>query len=266
LIHNGFTTPLVVVRGGGDLATGTARRLFLAGFRVLVTEREQPWCVRRLTSFATAVHEGEITVEGVTARRIENIDDWDDVGVFVCPDRPCPDGSPVDVLVDARVLKHGHDTRIDHAPIVIGVGPGFEVGRDCHAAVETERGHDLGRVLYRGRTRKFSGRPAQVDGVGGERVLRSPADGVFLATSSIGNRVTAGTPICEVAGTPVSARIPGVLRGLIADGTEVRSGQKIGDIDPRCDQSSCHTISDKANAVGGGVVEAVLVLLRRPDQ
>jgi len=255
--------PLVVVRGGGDIATGAARRLFLAGFRVLVTERRDPWCVRRLTSFATAVREGQITVEGVTARCIEEFGDWSDVAVAVCPDRPIPEGMRADVLVDARVLKRGHDTHLDHAPLVIGVGPGFEVGRDCHAAVETGRGHDLGRVVYGGATRPFDGEPARVAGFGTERVLRSPTSGFFSATASIGDIVDAGDKIGRVASTDITAAIHGIIRGLVADASRVTTGQKLGDIDPRGTTIDCHKISDKSNAVGGAVVEAIHVLLAR---
>jgi len=260
-------SPLVVVRGGGDLATGAARRLFLSGYRVVVTERPDPWCVRRTTCFARAVVDGELEVEGVRARRAELSElgawSWDRiVAVVVCPGLPA---LGADLLVDGRVLKHGHDTRIDDAPLVIGLGPGFEVGRDCHAAVETARGHDLGRVLLAGATRPFDGRPGAVGGAREARVLRAPLAGVFVSSGSIGDLVDEGTTIGTVSDQPVRARLTGVIRGLLADGVRVRANQKLGDLDPRNDPALCRHLSDKANAVGGGVVEAAAVLLGRRD-
>ena len=261
--------PLAVVRGGGDLGTGAARRLWLAGLRVIVTERDAPWCVRRQTAFATAVTDGRIEVEGVSATRklagaLGAGVPQPAVAVVVWPDGPGPPGIHPDVLVDARVLKWGHDTRLDDAARVIGVGPGFRVDRDCHAAVETVRGHDMGRVLYCGETLPFSGRPGAIGRETDARVMRSPVAGRFRAMQSIGAQVHAGERVGVVAGRPVLAAIPGVIRGLLAEGTEVIVGQKVGDVDPRNDPHLCQSLSDKANAVGGGVVEAALALLARP--
>jgi xanthine dehydrogenase accessory factor len=260
--------PLVVVRGGGDTGTAAARRLFLAGLRVVVTERPDPWCVRRLTCFATAVAESTVRVDGVEAwlAAPDDLETWDwaeKIAVVICPDLPYPPEVEPDVLVDARVLKWGHDTEIDDAQIVVGVGPGFTVDEDCDVAVETLRGHDMGRVLYDGETRPFNGIPAPVEGHTDRRVLRTRKAGIFQSTVPIGTRVEAGDEVGTVDENPVLAQVEGILRGLIADGTEVRAQQKVGDVDPRGSRATYQTLSDKANAVGGGVVEAVLVLLQQ---
>jgi len=260
--------PLVVVRGGGDMGTAAARRLYICGMRVMVTEQPDPWCIRRLTCFASAVAESTVRVEGVEAWLAdpEDLDawDWDErIAVVVWPDAPYPSIVEPDVLVDCRILKWGHDTEGDDAPLVVGVGPGFTVGEDCHVAVETLRGHDLGRVVYDGETRPFNGIPGPVEGHTDRRVMRTREAGTFQSTIPIGSFVEAGDEVGEVAGRPVLAQVSGVLRGLIADGTEVRAQQKVGDVDPRGDRSSCQTLSDKANAVAGGVVEAVMVLLQQ---
>ncbi len=259
----------MVVRGGGDLGTGAARRLFLAGFRVLITELDQPWCVRRRTAFARTVAEGSVEVEGVLAHRIVPADlpGWTGratVAVLVWPDSPHPPALRPQLLVDARVLKRGHDTRIDQAPRVIGVGPGFRVGRDCHAAVETVRGHDMGRVLYEGETQPFSGRPGDIAGEGERRVLRAPVAGTFERGIAIGEDIARGTPVGRVGVAAVVARVSGIVRGLLPTGASVRAGQKVGDVDPRGESRLCATLSDKANSVGGGVLEAALVLTARP--
>ena len=248
------------------MATGVAHRLFVAGFHVVVTERSDPWCVRRRTAFAGAVSGGTVDVGGVEARlaRLGDLPDWRwerRVAVLVAPTLPI--GLQPDLLVDARVLKHGHDTTSADAPRVIGVGPGFRVGRDCHAAVETQRGPRLGQVLYDGETEPFSGIPGEVGGEGARRVLRTTVAGDFFATVEIGSFVQAGAPVGSVGGHAVIPRVGGIVRGLIADGTAVRRDQKVGDIDPRGDPTLCDTLSDKAIAVGRGVHEAALTLLRR---
>jgi xanthine dehydrogenase accessory factor len=256
----------VLVRGGGDLGTGAARRLFLAGLAVLVTERPDPWCVRRRTAFAVALAEDHVSVEGVEARRfaVDELDRWRRdgcVAVVAHTDSPCPPPLQPDLLVDARVLKRGHDTRIDDARWVVGVGPGFRPGRDCHAAVETVRGHDLGRVLYDGETLPFDREPGELGGARSARVLRAPGPGRFTAAVAIGDRIARGARVGAVGGQAVRTPIGGVVRGLIAEGRRVRPEQKVGDIDPRDDPSLCESLSDKANAVGGGVVEAALAFL-----
>jgi len=237
--------------------------------RVVVTERSAPWCVRRRVAFARAVTDGKVEVDGVRACLTgeQDLADWEwarRIAVLVEPSLPTE--LRPDLLVDARVLKQGHDTTLEDAPRVIGVGPGFRIGRDCHAAVETRRGPRLGRVLLRGETTPFTGIPGEIAGEASRRVLRAVAAGDFLATASIGSVVRAGDSVGRVGDHLVHARIGGVVRGLLADGTTVRAGQKVGDVDPRGDPQLCSTMSDKARAVGDGVLEAAQILLQRGNQ
>jgi xanthine dehydrogenase accessory factor len=254
--------PTVVVRGGGELASSAARLLFLSGFPVIVLERAQPLAVRRLVSFADAVRSGEAVVEGVRGRlsKAGSLTVLPDC-VVVAVD---PDGSMVarlrpEVLVDARMLKRRSDTSLAQAPLVIGVGPGFVAGRDVHAVIETQRGPDLGRVLWSGAAEPDTARPADVLGHTEKRVVRAPCSGVFTAQVKIGDLVAAGAVLGHVDGTPVPAGIAGLVRGLIADGVEVGDRVKIGDIDPRGSAVSPARISDKARAVAAGVLEAVVL-------
>ena len=248
------------------MATGVAHHLFGAGLRVVVTERPDPWCVRRQTAFARAVLEGTVVVDGIEASlaRLEDLPAWDwDHRVAVLVATSVPDSLHPDLLVDARVLKHGHDTTSTDAPLVIGVGPGFQIGRNCHAAVETQRGPMMGAVLYDGQTEPFSGVPGTIGGEDALRVLRAPVAGEFVATAEIGAIVQEGERIGAVGDRAVATRLGGVVRGLIADGTAVRKDQKLGDVDPRGWPHLCDTLSDKADAVGAGVLEAATTLLRR---
>lgn len=267
------TIPVVlcVIRGGGDLATGVAWRLTRAGVDVVVTELPEPLTVRRAVALSTAVSEGAIDIEGMTGRLAATaaaaigIARSGDVGVLVSPELSAVDA---DVVVDARLAKRNIDTAIDDADLVVALGPGFTAGVDCHAVVETQRGHHLGRVLWSGSAAPDTGTPGIVGGHGAERVLRTPMGGRVRWTHAIGDLVVAGEPLgavepddadgSEGVGATISAPFDGVVRGLIANGTEVQSGLKIGDVDPRPDPAMCAEISDKALAIGGGVVEAVL--------
>ncbi len=260
---------LVVVRGGGDLGTGVAHRLYRSGFTVMVTELAQSMCVRRAVSFAEAVYAGQTTVEGVTARLVDDamlgmanaamgevpvvVDAADDVMERM---RPA-------IVVDARLAKRNLGTRIDEAPLVIALGPGFEAGVDCHAVVETLRGHNLGRVYWEGRAEADTGLPEPVQGRAGERVLRAPAEGVFIGLRATGDMVQAGDEVARVGSEIIRAPFAGVLRGLIHDGVPVRAGLKVGDLDPRGVREYCFLISDKARSIGGGVLEAVLAGMPR---
>ena len=261
----------VVIRGGGDLATGVAYRLHQAGFPIMVLELPQPLVVRRRVALATAVLEGEITVEGLQARLVTTPDEairlahTGLVPVLVSPALPAWPAS-IPVLVDARMAKRNIDTRQDQASLVVALGPGFTAGFDCHAVIETMRGHRLGRVIWQGGAQPNTGTPGLVAGKGAERVLRAPADGIAEWRVDIGDKVEAGTLMGHVGGMPVRAPFDGVVRGLVAPGTAVRAGLKIGDVDARGDVSACFTISDKALAIGGGVLEAVLAYLNgRPS-
>lgn len=282
----------VLIRGAGDLASGIALRLHHSGFRIVMTELAVPTTVRRTVAFSPAVYLGQARVEdvtGVCCRSFEEAEAAMDQGkVAVMVDetgeirtRFCPD-----VVVDAILAKRNLGTRITDAPTVIGVGPGFTAGEDCHCVVETKRGHYLGRCIWEGSAIPDTGVPGVIGGYSTERLIRAGADGIFRGAVKIGDEVKAGdivgyvlragvTSDCagkagDVAGhvsgkdcddrgqrIPIRAQIDGVVRGLLQDGVAVRAGMKAGDVDPRCQVSHCFTVSDKAAAIGGGVLEAI---------
>jgi xanthine dehydrogenase accessory factor len=251
---------LCVVRGGGDLATGVVWRLHRCGFPVVVTELAAPSTIRRTVAVSTAVTEGVVDVEGLVARRVDGLQaalamaGGDEIPVLVSPAVP---ELGQRVVVDARMAKRPLETTIGDAAFVVGLGPGFVVGEHCHAVVETNRGHHLGRVLWEGSAEADTGTPGVVGGRGAERVVRAPAGGAARWDVSIGDLVVTGQRLGEVGGREVVAPFDGVVRGAIASGTDVPAGTKIGDVDPRGDPQACREISDKALAIGGGVVEAV---------
>lgn len=256
---------LVVIRGGGDLATGVALRLYRSGMEVAVCETAMPTSIRRTVCFSEAVRLGETKVEGVTARlaEAEAVPDLLEQGivpVLVDPAGACIAHLAPDAVVDAVIAKRNLGTRMDMAPVVVAAGPGFTAGVDCHAVVETMRGHYLGRVIYDGSALPNTNIPGLIGGYAGERVLRAPADGVFRGARQIGEQVKAGDVAGYVEGVPMVCTIDGVLRGLLADGVPVKRGMKSGDVDPRCAPEHCLCASDKALAVGGGVLEAILRL------
>mgnify|MGYP001130500243 CR=1 FL=1 len=256
----------ILIRGAGDIATGIALRLYRAGFQIVLTDLPQPTSIRRTVCFSEALRLGEMLVEDVCARRAGTAQEALDISaagdIAVLADPECallPQLHPA-ALVDAILAKHNLGTHRNMAPVVVAVGPGFTAGEDCHAAVETMRGHTLGRVIYRGSALPNTNIPGLIGGYAGERVLRAPADGIFCQKLEIGAVVRAGDIAGEVAGQPMRCTIDGVLRGILADGTPVFRGMKAGDVDPRCKPEYCTTASDKALAVGGGVLEAVLHL------
>lgn len=255
---------LVYVRGAGDIATGIALRLHRAGCQVVMAGIAEPTCIRRTVAFSEAIRLGEARVEDVTARLAADarvaraIAAAGDVAVVVDPDARMIGALEPDAVVDAILAKRNLGTSMDMAPVVVGVGPGFTAGIDCHAAVETKRGHYLGRAIYQGSPIANTGVPGVIAGVGADRVLRAPADGPFECVRAIGDAVSAGEVVGRVAGEPMVATIDGVLRGLIAPGVRVVRGMKSGDIDPRGERAFCDTVSDKASAVGGGVLEAIM--------
>jgi xanthine dehydrogenase accessory factor len=258
-----FPHLLIVILGAGDLASGVAYRLVRAGFPVVMTELPRPTMVRTTVSYGAAVLHGAAIVEGLYARRVEIEQVADTLATGTIPILIDPGGEAARslnpaVLVDARVAKVNLGLRITDAPLVIGLGPGFTAGRDCHAVVETNRGHHLGRVIQAGSAEPDTGVPAAVNGKEAERVLRAPADGTVRQVKVIGQRVTVGTVLAWVGETPLVAPFDGVLRGLIDDEVVVARGMKIGDLDPRLRREHCFTLSDKTLAVGGGVVEAVV--------
>ena len=271
-----FSKCLIIVRGGGDLGTGVIYRLVKSGFPVIVLELSQPLVVRRRVALATAALDGEIFVEDLHGRRVKTVEEAQRlayeglVPVLIAPDlSPVIEGlrQPVCTIVDARMAKRNIDTHIDQAPLVIGLGPGFSAGFDCHAVIETMRGHMLGRVIWDGPAIPNTGAPGLIAGKGSERVLRAPAEGPVTWRYEIGDSVEENDIIGLVVERPILAPFDGVIRGLIAPGTLVTKGLKIGDVDARAERSACFTISDKALAIGGGVLEALLAhLSQRGDK
>lgn len=257
---------LVLIRGAGDLASGIAHRLFQCGFHMVMTETQKPTAVRHAAAFSKAVSEGEALVENVKARLAADpynalaITRSREIAVLIDPELACLDVLRPDVLVDAAIAKRNLGTHITDAPIVIAAGPGFTAGADCHAVVETKRGHTLGCVYYQGCALPNTGIPGAVAGYTSERLLRTGCDGIFHPVTEIGRTVKRGDVAAWVDGVPVVSAIDGVVRGLLPEGTPVVKGMKAGDVDPRGIAEHCFTISDKARAVGGGVLEAILHL------
>lgn len=256
----------VLIRGAGDIASGIALRLYRAHMQVIMTDIPKPTAIRRTVCFSEAIVHGETTVEGVTARMAHSTTEAlmlageGVIPVLADPELTCLADICPDAVVDAILAKKNLGTKITDAPIVIGVGPGFTVGADCHAAVETMRGHTLGRALYEGSPLPNTAIPGLIGGFAGERVLRAPDTGIFRELRHIGDYVEAGETVGEVNGLPMTCTISGVLRGILADGTPVHKGMKSGDVDPRGEKDYCTSASDKALAVGGGVLEALLHL------
>lgn len=254
----------VLIRGAGEMASAVAWRLNRCHFRVLMTEIPKPLSVRRRVCFSEAVFQGEQVVEGVRGvlirdpREVEGVWARGEVAIIVDPEAECLDTIGPDVLVDAIMAKRNLGTRMDQAPLVIGLGPGFSAGRDVHVVIETNRGHNLGRTIYQGEAEPNTGIPGEIAGVSAQRVLRAPSDGIFRPVRDIGDRVKRGEVVAWVEGEPVKAEIDGVIRGLLREGMEVSKGLKLGDIDPRGIREYCFTISDKARAIAGGVLEAIL--------
>ena len=256
---------LVLIRGAGDLASGIALRLFRSAMQVVMTDLPQPMAIRRTVSFSQAIVYGETRVEDVTARlatveTVPAILEAGEIPVLADPACRCREILKPDALVDAILAKRNLGTTIQDAPVVVGVGPGFTAGEDCHAVVETMRGHYLGRVIRQGSAIPNTNIPGLIGGYAGERVLRAPADGIFRQKLDIGARVQAGDVAGYVGEEPMACTIGGILRGILPDGTPVRKGMKSGDVDPRCEPDHCYCASDKALAVGGGVLEAILQL------
>jgi xanthine dehydrogenase accessory factor len=267
------TRHLLLVRGGGDLASGIILRLHRSGIKVVVSELDQPLAVRRTVSFAEAVFDGTHTIEGVTGRLIEwdlslaELErrltaalDADEIPVLIDPQAEILSRLPFLAVVDARLIKRSVERLPRQVPLHIGVGPGFHAGQDCDAVIETRRSHTLGRVYWHGSAQADSGQPEGDP----KRVLRAPAEGIFVGHKQIGEHCVSGELIAEIESetdnqsTSILAPMDGMLRGLIRDGVRVTERLKVGDIDPRDDRSACYLVSDKALAIGGGVLEALL--------
>ena len=252
---------LILIRGGGDLASGVALRLHRSGLKVIISELRQPLAVRRAVSFAEAVYEGEAEVEGVKARlvkgeQIQAALDAGEIPVMVDPEASIlMTDWPIPVVVDARLIKLPPDPLPVPVSLHIGLGPGFHAGQNCHAVIETRRSHTLGRVYWDGSTQPDSGQP---DG-DPQRVLRAPLDGQLIGYAQIGDHLAEGQLIAMIdEQVSVTSPFQGVLRGLIHPGLHVTAKLKIGDVDPRDDRQACFLVSDKALAIAGGVLEAIL--------
>lgn len=265
---------LIVVRGGGDLATGTIHRLWSAGFRVLVLETERPAAIRRQVSLCEAVYEGRAAVEGLTAVRIDGPEKaqevWGEgsVPVLIDPEGKCLETLRPTVVVDAIIAKKNLGTHRGMAPFTIALGPGFTAGVDVDVVIETSRGHNLGRVITSGTAKPNTGRPGNIGGYTVERVIHAPAAGVLRNIRAIGDLVEKGESIgrieTESEAVMVRATISGIIRGLIRDGYPVTEGFKIADIDPRKEElANCFTISDKARCIAGSVLEQVCKFIFR---
>ena len=261
---------LVMIKGAGDIASGIAMRLWRAGINVVMTDLPRPSSIRRTVCFSEAVYRGETMIEEVRARRAENAADAlqlleeNILPVIVDPKAESAKELHPEVIVDAILAKENLGTAITDAPGVVGVGPGFTAGVDCHAVVETMRGHTLGRVIWSGGAIPNTGVPGEIGGYTVERVMHSPCGGVFHALRQIGDTVEAGETVATVGGEPLYAKITGTLRGILPEGFEVpREHFKSADVDPRCRLFHCFTVSDKARAIGGGVLEGLLYFGRR---
>ena len=262
---------LVIVRGGGDIASGTIHKLHQCGFPVMVLEIPNPSCIRRTVSFCEAVFDQNVMVEDVRARKTDSIEEaLNLIHQGIVPVMIDPEGNLIRrlhpaVVVDAILAKRNLGTRIEDAAVVIGLGPGFTAGQDVHAVIETKRGHNLGRVIYEGMAAPNSGIPGMIAGYAAERVIHAPASGRLKIIKDIGEETVPGQIIARIIKgkrektVPVKATIPGIIRGMIRDGYPVTKGLKIADIDPRIEEKkNCISISDKARCIAGGVLEAIL--------
>jgi xanthine dehydrogenase accessory factor len=253
------------VRGAGDLATGCIVRLANAGFRVVALELPQPSAIRRTVSLSEAMYDGSATVESVRAVRCESVPrTWapgDPVVLLEDPNATSVAGLGPMVVVDAIIAKRNLGTNLGMAPVVVALGPGFSAGCNAHAVVETNRGHSLGRVILQGSAEANSSVPGLIGGHDRERVLRAPVAGRVEALRGIGDTVQEGDPILSIEGMTVRTAIGGVVRGLIRPGFQACPGLKVADVDPRCVREHCFSVSDKARAIAGGVLEAILMMM-----
>ena len=252
---------LAIVRGGGDLATGVIYRLWKARFSVLCLERPEPLVVRRTVAAAEAVFSGQCTVEDMRIVKINSLEEWRggaDVAVLVDPGAEAVAMLHPSVVIDATMTKRYNGIKKDCAPLVLALGPGFSAPEQVHGVIETKRGHALGRLITDGSAIPDTGIPGSVNGYTTERILRAPCRGRVAGRYKIGDYIRAGDTVATVNGWEVRSKIDGVLRGLVHPSVTVGPGVKIGDVDPRGDRSLCFTITDKALAVAGGVLEAIL--------
>ena len=259
----------VLVRGAGEMASGVAHRLARAGFAVLLTEAAAPLAVRRAVSFCEAVHQGSQEVEGLTARLIQEpaqaLELWGagELPVLVDPELTCLAQIQPAVIVDALLAKRNTGLARGMAPLTIGLGPGFVAPEEVDLAIETNRGHHLGRLIYEGAPQANTGVPGDMAGYTHQRILRAPATGEFRPVVELGQEVAAGQLVARVGQIELRSQLHGLLRGLIRPGTPVSAGLKVGDVDPRCQPEYLGTISEKARAIGGAVLEGIMAAFNR---
>lgn len=257
-------TDTVVIRGAGDIATGIGHRLHRCGYKVLHLDIEKPLVIRRTVAFTQAIFDGEGKVDGVKCRKIDNLEEinkaWEDdyVAVMIDPKGEIIKELKPDVIVDAIIAKKNIGTKRSMAKTTIAVGPGFVAGEDVDVVVESNRGHFLGSIILEGSAAPNTGEPGNIGGFTSERVIRANADGVIKNVKSIGDLVKKGDPIAYIGDTVVEASLDGMLRGLISDKSNVFKGLKIADVDPRGEKEYCFTITEKARAIGGAVLEGIL--------
>ena len=261
---------IIIVRGGGDIASGTINRLHNMGFKVLVLEIPNPNFIRRKVCYGEAVYEGEFTLENAVSKFAHNLEEIysiceeGKIPVYIDPDMKILQEIHPDALVDGILAKKNLGMSKDLAPITIALGPGFEAGKDADAVIETNRGHNLGRIIYEGRASENTGIPGIINGYGRERVIYAPASGILKIVHDIGSVVKKDEIIAYIDNKPVYASLTGLIRGMIREGSFVKEGLKISDIDPREDQlKNCWTISDKARTISGGTAEALFFLLNK---
>ena len=264
-MDTGLSQLVVFIKGGGEVASGVAHRLARANFRVCMTETSQPLAVSRGVAFCEAIYNGQKEVEGVVARQVSSADEipkvWHEgeIPIIVDPGASIRDALNPDILVDAIMAKRNLGTKISDAPLVIGLGPGFQAGRDVHMVVETNNSENLGKVILKGEAEADTGIPIAIGGLTSERVLHSPRDGLFLTDKGIGDVVAAGEVVASVAEQPVGAEIDGVVRALLRSGIVVGKGTKLGEIDPSGNREVCYIIRARIRAIAGGVLEAILM-------
>ncbi len=264
---------IIIVRGGGDIASGTINRLHNMGFRVLVLEISKPNFIRRKVCYGEAVYEGEFSLEGTISKLACSLEEiysiWEEkkIPVYIDPEMKILEKLSPDVIIDGILAKKNLGMSKELAPVTIGLGPGFEAGKNVHAVIETNRGHNLGRIIYEGKAAENTGIPGIIQGYGKERVIYASAEGILKTVHDIGDVVQKDEIIAYIGTEPVKASLTGLIRGMIRGGSFVKKGLKISDIDPREDQlENCYTISDKARTVSGGAAEAVFFLLNKNNK
>jgi xanthine dehydrogenase accessory factor len=259
-----LTKLVVLIRGGGEVASGVAHRLASAQYRVCLTEAPQPLAVSRGVAFSEAIYDGKKEIEGIVARHTTSFPGitkaWQEgeIPIIIDPEASIRSTLNPEVLVDAIMAKRNQGTRISDAPLVIGLGPGFKAGKDVHMVVETNNGQNLGKVILSGEAEKDTGVPIAISGLTSERVLHAPKNGLFETDKKIGDTTTAGEEIATVGGQPVKAEIGGVIRALLRSGTEVAKGAKLAEIDPSGDKNAAFAIRDRIRAIAEGVLAAIL--------